>query len=306
MTKPAPHIETMTPIVERLTGATADPDRVIETARACADRCLAEIGASFEQEFSVPVGAECKSIEIARFVSARPASDGFGAMVIAAADTSPDALLMTLDAGAMAIAVCGMFGADEDIPVTPIDRPLSTIEIDVAARLFELFATAFNGSGSRALGIRFPLPAPIVGEEIDKRVIRDGPAARVVFEIALGESRGEVAVTIPQRVLMENRGSASQSSASGWRERFSEEVMRSSVSLQATIPLARLTLAQVASLQVGQLIEMPEQAPTQTRLSAKDQILFLCEFGKLGQNYTVRVAQPFDAQQDFVEGLLTA
>ena len=306
MTKPDSHSEMLTQIVEGLTGATADPDRVIETARACADRCLAEFGGAFEQEFSVPVAAECKSIEIARFVSARPAPGGFGAMVIAAADTSPDALLMTIDADALAIAVCGMFGADEDLPVAPIGRTLTTIELEVAARLFELFATAFNGSGARALGIRFPLPAPIAGDDIARRVIRDGPAARVVFEIALGQSRGKVCVTIPQRVLMENRGSATQSSASGWRERFSEEVMRSSVSLQATIPLARLTLADVASLQVGQLIEMPEQAPTQTRLSAKDQTLFLCEFGKLGQNYTVRIVQPFDAQQDFVEGLLTA
>jgi flagellar motor switch protein FliM len=146
MTKPDSHTEMMTQIVEGLTGATADPDRVIETARACADRCLAEIGVALEQEFTVPVGVDCKSIEIARFVSARPATDDFSAMVIAAAETSPDALLMTIDAQALAIAVCGMFGADEDIPVIPITRPLSTIEIDVAARLFELFATAFNGS----------------------------------------------------------------------------------------------------------------------------------------------------------------
>jgi flagellar motor switch protein FliM len=297
----------MTQIVERLTGATGEPDRVIETARACADRCLAEIAPELAQLFSVPVRVECSSVELARFASSRPAAGGFGAMFIAAADTSPDALLLTIDAEALAIAVCGMFGADEDFPVVPINRPLSTIELDVAAKLAEAFAVAFNGSGERAFGIRFPLAAPIAGDVIAKQVIRDGPAARVTFELALGESRGRLSVTIPQRVLMENRGVANtHSSSARWRERFSEEVMRSTVSLQATVPLARLTLAQVAALQVGQILELPEHAPTQTRLSAKDQTLFLCEFGKLGQNYTVRIAQPFDAQQDFVEGLLTA
>lgn len=306
MASSASPADMMTQIVERLTGATGDPDQVTAAARAWADRCLADIVPHLGELFSVPVQVECGEIEIIRFASARPPHDGFGAMTIAAAETSPDALLLAIDPQAVAIAVCGMFGADEDFPVIPITRPLSSIELDIVARLFELFATAFNGTGERSLGIRFPLPVPVVGEDIAKQILRDGPAARVAFDFVLGENRGRLCVTVPQRVLMENRGEAHASASSaGWRERFSEEVMRSGVSLQATIPLARLTLAQVAELQVGQVLEMPKHAPTQTKLSAKDQVLFLCEFGKLGENYTVRIVQPFDAQKDFVEKLLT-
>ncbi|RVC06359.1 flagellar motor switch protein FliM, partial [Mesorhizobium sp. M7A.F.Ca.CA.002.15.2.1] len=33
---------------------------------------------------------------------------------------------------------------------------------------------------------------------------------------------------------------------------------------------------------------------------------FVCEFGKLGQNYTVRIRQPYDAGQDFIDGLMPA
>ena len=40
--------------------------------------------------------------------------------------------------------------------------------------------------------------------------------------------------------------------------------------------------------------------------TARDQVLFVCELGKLGQNYTVRILQPFDAHEDFVEGLISA
>jgi len=32
--------------------------------------------------------------------------------------------------------------------------------------------------------------------------------------------------------------------------------------------------------------------------------LFGCEFGKLGQSYTVRVSRPYDATRDLMEGLL--
>lgn len=294
-------------IVERLTGATGDPKAVEEAARAVGERCVPEILAAFEEAFAIPVALECGSVEITRLADSRPAPGGFGAMSIATGSSSPDALLLVADADALAIAVCGMFGADEDMPVVPIGRALSTIEIDVAAQLFDMFATAFNGSGERSFGIRFPLPAPIVGEEIETQVIRDGPAARIVFDLVFGESRGQVAVTIPQRVLVEHRGEGrAKASNAVWRERFSEEVMRSNVSLSATLPLAKLTLGQIAALQPGQVLELPEHAPTSAKLSAKDQTLFVCEFGKLGQNYTVRILQPFDAQQDFVEGLLTA
>lgn len=80
--------------------------------------------------------------------------------------------------------------------------------------------------------------------------------------------------------------------------------MRSGVDLQATMPLARMTLGDVASLQVGQLIEFQADAQSQAKLSARQKTLFVCEFGKLGQNYTVRVRHPFDAGQDLMEGLV--
>lgn len=295
-------------IVEGLTGATGDPARISEAARACGERCLAAIAPQLAEVLAPAITVDCVSVELARFAAARPASSTFSAMTIVAADNSPDALLMTADADALAIALCAMFGADEDLPVTPISRPLSPIEIDVAAQLFDIFATAFNGSGDRSMNLRFPLPAPLAGEEVDKQVMRDGPAASIVFELALGDCRGRIVVTMPQRVLLEHRGEARAEAGSGarWRERFGEEVMRSAVSLTATIPLARLTLAQISHLRVGQVLELEADAPTQTKLSARDRTLFTCEFGKLGENYTVRVVEPFDAKRELVEELLTA
>lgn len=308
MTSDASPQEMRTRIVEGLTGAMGDPARISDAARACGQRCLAAIAPQLAEALSPAVAVECVSVELGRFSSARPSASSFSAMTIVAADSSPDALLMTADAGALAIALCAMFGADEDLPVTPIARPLSPIEIDVAAQLFDIFANAFNGSGDRSMHLRFPLPAPITGDEAGRQVIRDGPAALIGFEIALGQSRGRICVTMPQRVLLEHRGEARAEAGTGaqWRERFGEEVMRSAVSLTATIPLARLTLAEISHLRVGQVLEMEMQAPTQTRLSSRDRTLFMCEFGKLGENYTVRVVEPFDAKRELVEELLTA
>ena len=75
-----------------------------------------------------------------------------------------------------------------------------------------------------------------------------------------------------------------------WRQRFSEEVMRSGVELQATMPLARMTLGQVAGLRVGQVVEFEGDAQSQAKLSARQKTLFVCEFGKLGRIHGPRQA----------------
>ena len=294
-------------IVEGLTGAIGDPERVREAARACGERCLANVAEGALETLGESVRFTCVSVELSRFADARPAPGGFGAMAVAPSSTSPDALLMTLDASGMAIVVSGAFGADPDLGATPLSRLPSPIEAEIAGKVFELFAEAFNGSGDRAMKIRFPLPAPMIGEDIDKHIVRDGPAVTIGYAVGFGEGEvaGRLEVTIPQRVLSEHRGEAA-ASASGWRERFNEEVMRSTVRLEATVALERMTLGELATMQLGQVLEMPEGAQARTRLSAKDKTLFQCEFGKLGQNYTVRIVQPFDAQQDFVEGLMSA
>jgi flagellar motor switch protein FliM len=52
------------------------------------------------------------------------------------------------------------------------------------------------------------------------------------------------------------------------------------------------------------VLELPETAQSQTRLSAGKKPLFTCEFGKLGQNFTVRVSEPFDQGKEFIDGLM--
>ena len=79
--------------------------------------------------------------------------------------------------------------------------------------------------------------------------------------------------------------------------------MRSSVQIEATMPLSRLTLGEIADFHEGQIIEIDAAAQSGALLSARKKTLFVCEFGKLGQNYTVRVRHPFDATQDFIDGL---
>lgn len=305
MSAPASPAETRAYIIERLVGDTGEPDRVIAAARALALRAVPAMLASLNAELAVSVSMEVKNVELARFGGACPDGSGYQAMTIVPSESSPDALVMIAEPDAIAVVLNALFGGDPDMPISPIKRPLSPTETAIASKVFSRLAEAINGSGERAFNLRFPLPRPISGAEMGKQVIRDGPAVRVDLAIFNGAGSGILTMLMPQRVLLKHRGDAVASSANAdFAAKFGEEVMRSSVRLEAVMPLTTLTLGQIASLREGQVIAIDAGAQSSALLSARNNTLFVCEFGKLGQSYTVRVSRPYDATRDLMEGLL--
>jgi flagellar motor switch protein FliM len=302
-------VQTRNSIVERLIGDTGEPDHIIKAARSLAMRALPAIRDSLNEQVSYPIEIELESVALARMAEARRADVPNDALVVAASATSPDALMLIADADAISLLVSALFGGDPDMPVSPIERDLTSIELELASVVFEATAKALNGSGVRALSIKFPMPAAISGVELKKLIVRDGPSVRISFSLIAPSGEGRFTVMMPQRVLLLHRGDGAADvedtvKDSEWRARFSEEVMRSAVRLEATVPLSRMTLGDLASLEVGQVLEMPEAAPTSTRLSARRKTLFTCEFGKLGQNFTVQILEPYDAGKEFIDGLM--
>lgn len=298
-------------IVERLVGATGDPERVIAAARACVARALPSMAEALVREFSTPVEFEISSVEVVRLADCAPQADGNDAVVVATASGSPDALTLQIDARAIAIVVNACFGGDPEHSDFDIARPLSAIERDAASMVFEAFAKAINGRGDRTFGLRLPLAQPLSGAELKRFVVRDGPGVSVFVDIRTPAASGRLRVLMPQRFLLENRSempadhTAATVQRAAWRARFSSEVMRSAVPLEAIVPMSRMTLGEIASLQIGQVIELPETAQGETRLLARNKTVFICEFGKAGQNYTLRVRQPYDAGREFIEGLIS-
>ena len=296
-------------IVERLIGDTGEPDHIIKAARSLGMRALPAIRESLNEQVSYPIEIEMEAVSLSRMSDARRAEVDNDALVVAASATSPDALMLVADADAISLLVSALFGGDPDMPATKIERALTSIELELASVVFEATAKALNGSGVRALSIKFPMQPALSGKELKKLIIRDGPAVRMVFTLIAPTGEGRFTVVMPQRVLLLHRGDAvadvsEEEEEAVWSARFSEEVMRSAVKLEATIPMSRMTLGELSQLFVGQVIEMPEAAPTNTRLSARRKTLFTCEFGKLGQNFTVQVLEPYDAGKEFMDGLL--
>ena len=162
--------------------------------------------------------------------------------------------------------------------------------------VFKIVAEAVNGSGERAFNLRFPLPPAITGAELAKHVVRDGPAVRVdIRHLRRRRSSGLLSLLMPQRVFLKHRGDTVAAKLARRRSRpigargSAKRSCARPCRLEATMPLSRLTLGEIAGFHEGQVIEIDATAQSAALLSARKKTLFVCEFGKLGQNYTVRV-----------------
>lgn len=309
MSVPATPADARALIIERLVGDTGEPDQVMSTARALAERTLPAILASLQDMLGTAVAVDIADIDLSRIADAVPEVESHAMSVIASA-SSPDALILSADAMAISHLVDVMFGGNPEQDPVAIERPLSSLEVDVATTMFDRIAQAMDEAAANAFAFDLPPMTALTGTEMTRHILRDGPAVRIALGIGAAGKGGRIVLTMPQRVLLRHRGGAQggdagEATGPEWRARFSEEVMRSTVRLEATMPLAKLSLADIAGFMPGQVIELEKTAGVQARLTARDRTLFVCEFGKLGQNYTVRIRHPFDADQDFIDGVVS-
>lgn len=294
-------------ILERLVGDTGEPDKVVEAGRKLGKRAVAELGERLNRHLSFPLEFDLGRIEIARMAEALVQSGENHAVAVAASASSPDALLIDMDGDCVSLLIGAFLGADPEFPAVPIGRALTEIELEMVATVFQEIADAADGPAS-ALKLRRPVQKAFTGADIAKHVLRDGPAIRIPLVARSPKSSGRIVMTLPQRVLLQSLGAADGADAAtqggAWTERLGEEVRRSSVTLEAIVPLERMSLGALSALRVGQVLEMPAAARSATRLTSRNKALFVCEFGKLDQNYSVRIKHPVDENQDMMDGLL--
>jgi flagellar motor switch protein FliM len=295
-------------VIERLLGDTGEPEKVLAASRRLAERAATAVAEAINGVLPSPVFVEVGEVKLGRMTDAKAGKNN-QAMTVAPTRVSPDGLVMTFDPQAIAILVNLMFGGESTRDVAPIDRDLSSIELGVVSLLTQDVARALNAQGpDGGLGVKLPAPEAMTGPTMKKHVFRDGPSARIVLTISTTVSRGTLTLTLPQRVLVTDRRpvevETNAAPATEWRSRFSDELMRSTVKLEASMPIGRMTLGDLTGLVVGQVIELAENTQSNAIIAARGKTLFACEFGKLGQNYTVRIRRPFDSTEETIEGIV--
>jgi flagellar motor switch protein FliM len=204
-----------------------------------------------------------------------------------------------------------LLGALPETIKQPVLRPLSVIELDLSVMVFDKLANVLRSAVNAPGGFE-PLLEPPHNIEMrpkhsDDHVDEFAAAARMMMTI--GTASSEFVVIVPQKVLLKTNISAPKPKAQAaksdaWSEQLSEQVRRSKVTLEARIKLQSLTLATISRLAVGDVIPFKDSQDVHVEVSANGKELYVCEFGRSGENYTVRVKDNVNSDDELLRHLM--
>lgn len=204
-----------------------------------------------------------------------------------------------------------MLGALAETIEEPVLRPLSVIELDLAVMVFDKIANVMRSAVSAPGGFEPYLERPYNIEDRPKPAddFVDEFAAAVKMAITLGEVTSEFALVVPQKALLKTtikppKAKTQAAKSNEWTEQMGEQVRRSQVTLEARIRLQSLTLGTISRLAAGDVIPFKEKGDVRVEVSANDRDLYICEFGRSGDNYTVRVKDNVNSDDELLRHLM--
>lgn len=203
----------------------------------------------------------------------------------------------------------GMLGGNlpSDADITP--RDLSAIERDVSSVVFKQFVDSLKKviiSPQPGAVVTHPVLAePPVPEEGEGSV----PSVALKFTLSAGDLDAPFQIILPQRILLKTTiaepAVAPSEEKPEWLEQLSNQVTNSNVTLEANIALSGSTLGEIARLQCGDILPFAEAGPVRALLKASGKELFWCEFGKAGNQYTVRILEAHVPEQELRRELIS-
>jgi flagellar motor switch protein FliM len=204
-----------------------------------------------------------------------------------------------------------LLGVSPETVEQPADRVLSVIEMELAVMVFEKIAnvlrSAVNAPGGFEPILEQPHAHDLRPKPSDDKA--DEFAAAINMSITLSGVISEFSLIVPQAALLKTTVTApkakNQSPKSAeWAEQMSEQVRRSHVTLEAKIRLQDLTLRTISRLAPGDVIPFLDHGDVRVDVSANSKELYVCEFGRSGENYTVRVKDTINLNDELIRHLM--
>lgn len=219
-------------------------------------------------------------------------------------------LIFVADRTFVFTAVDLLFGANEDVPAFETDRPFTAIELNLVDKVFRTLVIALDQAFSGGTSSLFKMADVTNPERFDRETITDTrvTACRIKLK-AFGRS-GTLTIVFPRssyRAMHEAMARLLQEPSNRtdpeWAKKLRSEVARSKVDVEAYLEQGKMTLEQIGRLVPGGVIRLPAGAFGHARLRSGGQPLFNCALGKSGNAFTVRITDPVDNEEDFINDL---
>ncbi|AUX75244.1 MULTISPECIES: FliM/FliN family flagellar motor switch protein [Sinorhizobium] len=217
------------------------------------------------------------------------------------------------DSPVLITLVEALLGAEPTDIEEPLPRALSKIEIDVAVPVFEAIAEVVRMAVNAPGGFEPVVDRPHNGAERlpPDPAIEDVYAASIDMTCGLGPVLSTFSVIVPQSVLLKTQIVPSRSAGQNdsmktdWSEQLEEQIRRSAVTLEARIQLENLTLDTISRLQPGDVIPFHDGQDVRVEVNANGRDLYVCEFGRSGARYTVRIKDTHGSEEDILRHIMS-
>ncbi|OWO93797.1 flagellar motor switch protein FliM [Rhizobium esperanzae] len=205
-----------------------------------------------------------------------------------------------------------LLGATADTIEEPAERLLSVIELDLAVMVFDKIAKVLRSAVNAPGGFEPSLSAPHA-HDARPRPVEDKPdefAAAINMSITLAGIVSEFSLIIPQTALLKTKVTPPKpkrqtgGNSPEWTEQLGDQVRRSHVTLEARIRLQDLTLRTISKLMAGDVIPFRDSGDVRVEVSANSKELYICEFGRSGENYMVRVKDTMNSDDELIRHLM--
>ncbi len=204
-----------------------------------------------------------------------------------------------------------LLGATAETIEEPADRLLSVIELDLAGMVFDKISKVLRSAVNAPGGFEPSLSSPYA-LEARIRPPEDKPdefAAAINLSATLAGIVSEFTLIVPQVALLKTKVAPPKpkkqaTKSPEWTEQIGDQVRRSQVTLEAKIRLQDLTLRTISKLMAGDVIPFRDSGDVRVEVSANSKELYVCEFGRSGDNYMVRVKDTMNSDDELIRHLM--
>jgi flagellar motor switch protein FliM len=220
-------------------------------------------------------------------------------------------VLVSLDRDFVYTLMEMMLGGDGSEPPAEDVRNLSSIEVQFSQFVLDHIGQGLQAAFAPLSNTRFRLERTETRMDFAGAGRRSLPAVVGRFILQAMNRGGEMLVIIPQAALAPLRQPLSRFPVKDtapadptWARKINDEVRRTEVAIRAIAETSDLTLGDLASLRVGQVITLDATTQSRIKVESGDQSLFWAFLGQNEGRYTLCIDESIDQEREFMNDVL--
>jgi len=219
--------------------------------------------------------------------------------------------LFILDGQLVSLVTDALFGANEPSIGNRSGQDFSAVEMNIGENISLHMAHALDSVFGTGDGKLFNPKRTVPIARFDVQEFSKSRMFSCQVTVAFGEAQANLRILLPrschrpiQEVVMRVLRAPSKRADPLWARRLRQEVSRAHVTIEAYIVQSSMSLGKLADLHVGQVLPLPAGIMSDVRLRSGNKPLYKCSLGKINQNFSARVNEPIDEEEEMMDGLV--